>query len=265
MNEKQIIILNSTILYIIASLTTTMVHEFAHAIVGAVNGSEPVLHHNYVEHLAISHLSVIQKAAIAFAGPLLNLVQGLLAGWLYLKSKRQTLFKLFLLWFSILGISNFLGYLMIGPIFQEGDIGKIYQLFGIPFPIQLIIAVAGAGILFYVAFKLTIPFLQFSYQQEWVADPKARKHFSFRIIVLPWIFGSVIVTVLYLPVIAIASIIYPVTSGMIFIFPWKNAKRVDNVRLSENKEIGKYSAVLYFSLLALIIVFRFILAPGRTL
>jgi len=262
MNEKQIITINSIILYIIAFLATTIIHEFAHAIVGAINGSEPVLHHNYVDYLAISQLSVIKKVSISLAGPLLSLMQGLLVGWFYLKFKKQILFKLFLLWFSILGVSNFLGYLMTGPIFQAGDIGEIYQLLNIPYVIQIIIAVIGAGILFYIAYKLTIPFLQFSYKQEWVADPGSKKGFAFRIIILPWLIGSTIVTILYIPIIAIVSIIYPITSGMIFIFPWKNAKRVKNVRLSEDKEVGNYSALLYFSLLILIIVFKLILAPG---
>ncbi len=264
MKEKQFIILNAAILYVIAFLLTTIFHELGHALAGAHFGSQPVLHHNYVDYHAINQLPAIKKVYIALAGPLVSLLQGILAGWLFLKIKKQTLSKLFLLWFSILGLANFFGYLMTGPIFQEGDIGKVYQLLHTPFILQIIIAVAGAVILFYAAFQLTVPYLQFSYQPIWVSNAKSRKQFALHIIIFPWLIGATIVTVLYLPVIAVVSIIYPFTSGMIFIFPWKHAKRVNNIRCSEDMGIGKPSVILYASLIVLIIVFRGVLAPGIT-
>jgi len=265
MKENQKISINSTVLYVIAFLLTTIIHESGHAIIGLINGSEPILHHNYVEHLGIDQLSIFQKVSISLAGPLFSLVQGLVVGLLYLKIKKQSFCKLFLLWFSVLGFFNFFGYLMTGPIFKMGDIGKAFLLTNTPLVIQIFIAIIGAAILFYIAYKLTIPFLQFSYKQEWIADPKLRKDFSFNIIILPWIIGSLIVTILYLPIIAIVSIIYPITSGMIFIFPWQNAQRINNLKSSDNIKIGDYSVLLYLLMLILIVVFRVFLAPGIVL
>jgi hypothetical protein len=265
MKEKQFIILNSTILYVIAFLLTTLFHELGRALAGAHFGARPILHHNYVDYLSISQLSAKNKVCIALAGPLVSLLQGILAGWVFLKIKKQTLFKLFLLWFSILGLSNFLGYLMTGPLFQEGDIGKVYQLLNTPLVWQVVIAVAGAAILFYAAFQMTVPLLQFSYKPVWVSDAKSRKQFALNILIFPWLIGATLVTILYLPVIAIVSIIYPFSSGMIFIFPWKNAKRVHKIKCSKEVAIGKPSAVLYASLIVLIIVFRGVLAPGITI
>lgn len=262
MKEKQFIVLNSAILYVIAFLLTTIFHELGHALAGAHFGSQPVLHHNYVEHLSIQSLSAIKKVYIALAGPTVSLLQGILAGWLFLKMKRQTLSKLFLLWFSILGLANFFGYLMTGPIFQEGDIGKVYQLLNTPLFLQIIIALAGAAILFYAAFQMTVPSLQFSYKPIWVSDAKSRKQFALHIIIFPWLIGATLVTILYLPIIAVVSIIYPFSSGMIFIFPWKHAKRVDNIQVSEERSISKPSIILYTSLIALILFFKGVLAPG---
>ena len=264
MKEKLLIVLNSAILYVIAFLLTTIFHELGHALAGAHFGAHPILHHNYVDYLSINQLPAIKKAYIALAGPLISLLQGILAGWAFLKVKRQTLFKLFLLWFSILGLANFFGYLMTGPLFQEGDIGKVYQLLNISLVWQIVVAVAGAAILFYAAFQMTVPLLQFSYKPVWISDAKSRKQFALNILIFPWLIGATIVTILYLPVIAVVSIIYPFTSGMIFIFPWKQAKRVTNIRCSKEREIGKPSAVLYGSLIVLIIVFRGVLAPGIT-
>jgi len=262
MNENQKIIINSTVLYVITFLLTTIIHEFGHAIVGVINCSQPILYHNYVEHLAINQLSILQKVSISLAGPIFSLIQGILAALLFLKIRKQSLFKLFLLWFSILGFSNFFGYLMTGPIFQEGDIGNVFLLLNIPVILQIIIALIGAIILFYIAYKLTTPFLLFSYKQEWLSEPKLRKEFLFKIIIIPWLIGAIIVTILYLPVIAIVSIIYPFTSGMIFIIPWKNAKRVNNLKASKIIKIGEYSYPAYFSMVILILVFKLILAYG---
>jgi len=262
MKEKHIIALNSTVLYVIAFLITTIIHEFSHALAGVINGSDPILYHNFVEHLSSSHLSTLQKVSIALAGPISSLIQGLLAGGLFLKFNKKTPLQLFLLWLAILGFSNFLGYLMTGPLFQAGDIGKVYHLLAVPLSIQIILAVFGAAILLFIAYKLTVPFLQFSYRQKWINNPQSRKNFSFRIIILPWIIGSTIITILYLPIIAIISIIYPIMSGMIFIFPWQNAQRINNVVLSENKKIGQLSIFMYLSLVVLVIVYRLFLAPG---
>ncbi len=262
MKEKQKIILNSTILYVIAFLLTTIIHEFGHAIIGLINGGEPILHHNYVEYLNIDNLRISQKITISLAGPVLSLIQGILIGLIFIKIQKQSLFKLFLLWLSVLGLSNFFGYLMTGPIFQKGDIGKVFFLTNTPLILQIIIAVIGTAILFYIAYKLTLPFLEFCNKKECISDAKLRENFAFGIIIIPWIAGAIIVTILYLPVIAIVSIIYPITSGMIFIFPWKNAKRIRNLKISKVNNIGEYSFGLYLIFIISLVVFKYILAPG---
>ncbi len=262
MKEKQRIILNSTVLYVITFLLTTIIHESGHAIIGLINGSEPILHHNYVEHLNSNNLLITQKVSISLAGPLISLMQGLFIGLIFIKTQKQSLFKLFLLWFSILGFSNFFGYLMTGPIFQKGDIGKVFLLMNFPLILQIIIAIIGGVILSYMAYKLTIPFLEFCTKKECISDAKSRENYAFRIIIIPWIIGSTIVTLLYLPIIAIVSVIYPLTSGMIFIFPWKNSKRITNLKISRVNKIGKYSFNLYILFIISLVVFKLFLAPG---
>ncbi len=261
MKEKKIT-LNSIVLYVIAFLLTTIIHEFGHAIIGLINGSKPILHHNYVEHLNSNNLLLLQKVSISLAGPLISLIQGLLIGSLFIKTQKHSLYKLFLLWFSILGLTNFFGYLMTGPIFQKGDIGKVFLLLNTPLILQIIIAFIGAALLFYMGYKLTIPFLEFSNNEKCISDAKSRENYAFKIIIIPWIIGATIVTILYLPVIAIVSIIYPLTSGMIFIFPWKNAKHITNLKISKDNKIGKYSFGLYLILIVLLVVFKIYLAPG---
>jgi hypothetical protein len=262
MKEKLFITLNSTILYVTAFLITTIIHEFSHFFIGWLNNSEPTLHHNYVEHFSTNQLSIRQHVSIALAGPVISLIQGLIAGWSYLKSRKENPGHLFLLWFSVLGFNNFFGYLMTAPLFNTGDVGKAYSILEYSLLPQIIIAIVGAIVLLIIAYKLTAPFLQFSYSLKYIANKQSRKNFSFHIIILPWIMGSGVITMLYLPIVAVISIIYPIMSGMIFIFPWQNAVTKENIKLSNNEKIGNFSFVLIALLVILIIGFKLILAPG---
>ena len=127
---------------------------------------------------------------------------------------------------------------------------------------QVVLAIIGATALVFIAYKLTVPFLKFSYDQKLVASKHTRKNFSFHIIILPWLIGSGIMTFLYMPIVAIISIIYPIMSGMIFIFPWQNAQRIENVEISKNRNIGELSFISVGSLVILIAIFKWILSPG---
>lgn len=115
-------------------------------------GSSPVLHHNYVEHLLPDNITLIQKVVIALAGPILSLFQGILAGTAYFKAKSHNLKTLFLFWFSILGLNNFLGYLMMGFLFQQGDIGKVFQLLDASLFIEIFISELAALTLLFIAY-----------------------------------------------------------------------------------------------------------------
>ena len=154
---------------------------------------------------------------------------------------------------------------MTGPFFSAGDLEKAYYLLDFPYWIQILIALIGALTLLFIANKLTKAFLIFSYKNEWVVDGSSRKNFSFLIIILPWIVGSAIMTILYLPIIAIISIIYPIMSGFVFIYPWQNAQRIEHITLSKSQDLGKPSILSICMLIVLIIGFKWMLAPGISL
>jgi hypothetical protein len=265
LNQKTNVTINSAVLYVVAFLITTIIHELAHAVAGAIHGSSPVLHHNYVAHFAKEPLSSIQSTTIAMAGPVVSLLQGLIAGFAFLKSQQRDIKNLLLLWLCILGFNNFLGYLMTGPLFQNGDVGRAYQLLNTPLWFQLAAALASSLLLLLLAYKLTAPFLNFSFQPSWVESAASKKNFSFHILILPWLVGSGVVTILYLPIVAIVSIIYPIMSGMVFIFPWQNARNVQRVEIATSDGLGRLSLASVAVLVILIMVFKLVLAPGIAL
>ena len=245
-----------------AFMFTTIVHEFAHAVSGWLSNSEPVMYHNFVEHLGIDNLSNSQKIGTALAGPLISLIQGFLMGGSFFATKKRGLIQLFMLWAAVLGFNNFLGYVMTGPVFGVGDIGKSYELVGTSLFQQILYAIIAAFWLLVVANKMSRPFLEFAYKNEWIRPEKNAPKFSFQIIIIPYMIGSLIITLLYLPFINIVSFIYPIMSGMIFIYPWKNAITIKNVNLSENASLGYLSWKLISICILMICLFRFVLPKG---
>lgn len=252
---------NGVIAYVLAFLLTTIIHEMGHWIAGIISGTNPRIHHNYVEHLNYN-ISNNSKSFIALAGPFLSLLQGFYGSWRYSVRDKDTRYSLFLIWFSVLGFNNVLGYFMMGPLFQVGDIGKFYQLNDVPIYVQIILCVIAAVGLLFVANRMTKPFLRFCYDAELLITPKTRKRFSFTILMLPWMIGSVIVTLLNLPIIARVSIIYPVMSGFVFIYPWQNSATVTNIMPTRNKAITRFWVGGFILLLLLVFVFKFVLPVG---
>lgn len=259
---SKLLVVNSAVCYVLAFLLTTVLHEFGHAIVGSVLGSHPVLHHNYVAHLDRGSLPVTHQAWVALAGPLVSFVQGLLLLPVVRNGRGGGLFNLFLLWCMLLGFGNFLGYLMTGPIFTAGDIGKVHDLLEVPVALRILLALLGAAALAWLAYFSTRPFLRFAPDPAQLVDVPSRMTFSFRIIILPWLIGSMVVTLLYLPVVAVVSIIYPITSGMVFIFPWKNARRVEDAEAFGSTKLLGLAWSWYGAIVAAVLVFRMVLAPG---
>jgi hypothetical protein len=256
------ITINSTILYVTAFLVTTILHESFHTLFGVLFDSHPVLHHNYVEHLNEETLTITQNIVIALAGPLMSLMQGIIAATIFFKMKKYDLLQLLIAWVSILGFNNFIGYVLTGPLFKVGDIGKVYQMLDTSLFLQIIFALFAAVVLVTITLMMSKPYLGFATRQEWITSGHSRRKFLFHIIILPWIFGSLIMTGFYLPVIAVISIIYPFMSGFVFIGPWQNGEKITNVDLSESTDNEKIS-LKYISILILVaLIFKFVLQPG---
>jgi len=262
MKERVYIIINSTILFIMALLLTTILHELAHAIIGYVNQSNPVIHHNFVQHFTTFHLTKPQEYAIAISGPRMGLIQGVIAGFVYLFVMKRNTFKLFLLWFSALGFYNFLSYLFVGPMLQTSAIGKAFLAMETPLSYQILLAIGAILCMLTIGYLLTKPFLRFSYKEDWVSDEVSKKKFAFDIIVLPWLIGGAFVTILYLPVVSVFSILYPILGGIAFLVPWQNAGRIKNIPLSDNPKMGKLRIGPVILLILVIGLFSFVLAPG---
>lgn len=212
--------LAATAHYTAAFLLTVVVHELGHALMSKLLGGQPVLHNTYVDNRN-QHLPVIREAAIALAGPLVSLVQGgLLLGWVWRGRPRGDagLFKLYL---GLFGIINFLGYVLTGPFVPYGDIGRAEALAHLPGWAAVVLAVlAGVGLHLLVtrAGPLFLPF-----GPGLALQPRSRLMQA--LVGLPWLLGSVLITVLSWPWPTLLSLVYPPMSSMVLGAAWGGAMR----------------------------------------
>ena len=159
MNKRNIII-NSTMLFVIATLWQQTLHELGHFVAAIVLHSEDVtLYHNSVEHDP-SAISMASRLVIASAGPLISLLSGLLFHFACAGYKQRNILFLFMLFMSSFGYINFGGYLLMSPFFKSGDTGFVFSQLGFPLWLVISLSVAGAVFLFFSMKKLSKYFVE---------------------------------------------------------------------------------------------------------
>jgi hypothetical protein len=67
---------------------------------------------------------------VALVGPLFSLVSGLIA--LLAPRRGRGFWRLFTIWFGVLSVQSFFGYLMTGPFVTYGDVGHAFRLLHAP-------------------------------------------------------------------------------------------------------------------------------------
>ncbi|HEX5170697.1 MAG TPA: M50 family metallopeptidase [Cyclobacteriaceae bacterium] len=218
------LVVHSALIYILCFMVNTGVHEGAHAVAAKLTGLHPILHHNYVSTSGEDSASLFVKVLTPAAGPLMSLLQGILFLLLLRTSPRKSLTTLFYLWMSVMGFINIGGYLMLTPLVDYGDTGRVFTLFGSPQWLKWIIAFAGL-------FGLIKLVLQFTRDFE-NQIPAAFLHQSFKpgrlanlLIAYPVLIGIPLTTLISLPAPTFISILYPTTSPFIIFMVYGRLRR----------------------------------------
>src|SRR6266496_4831009 len=131
MNKKNLII-NSTLLFSIATVATMTLHEGGHFMAAVFfHAKDAALHHNYASYKTEELSQTAQLLTVA-AGPLFSLLLGVVFNILCSRYSKRNLLFLFLLYMSAFGYIAFGGYLMIAPFFSNGDTGFICNALHFP-------------------------------------------------------------------------------------------------------------------------------------
>lgn len=205
------ILINSTLAFVSAFIITTIIHEFGHYISYLIFGANPTLFHNYVQ-IPDQQLDLHVKIISALAGPVFSLIQGLIFSIIISKWKENSAKYLLILWLSLLGFVNFFGYLLMTPLSKVGDTGKAAELLNMSYVFRILIAVIGLAILIWVILKIGKYFSNFIPAD---LDLKQRSKYVYHIMFFPIMIGSLVNMLLAFPVVAILSVIYPLTSSYV--------------------------------------------------
>ncbi len=204
-------ILTSAVLYAVAFLLTTILHESAHFVVAGALGRHPILFHSSV---ASDEIGTSATVLTKLAGPLFSAVQGVIL----LAVERRIRhfpphFRLLIAWLAFHGWMNATGYLFSAAFAPVGDIGSILRLLELPWWVSL--AVSGIGFwtirasvgLLYPSFAALLPV-------ETRNDTATRNRALIRLAVLAWPIGVVLVLPSSWPFPAWISAFYVVIAGI---------------------------------------------------
>jgi len=258
--------INATVIYVVAFILTTVVHELAHALASLALGGKPVLYHNHVANSV--ELPIGDVIAVKLAGPVVSLLQALALTPLVLRRRRRDLTQLLFLWLTALGYNNFLGYLFTGPFAAAGDIGAATRLAELPMLAIVALSLVGIGTQLAVIWHLRRPFLSFAFDEAQLATADGRKRVMLHVLMAPFVLGSIVFTLLSLPSPALISLVYPLMSGMPFIMPWQAAAN-PNTRAGVVASDGQAAVFVSWLAIAVLVALaafnQFVLKPGIAL
>ncbi len=209
----------ATFTYVSAFLITTVLHEFGHAVVSRLVGGTPTIYHVYVQHKL---LPPHQRAAVAGAGPLFNLLQGV--GCLLLFYSQSGLSgpsQLFLLWLATHGCANFFGYLITTPFLPNADLGIVSEHLNWSHGVQWLLVLLGLAAISWLG-EVTREGLLLAVPISTVglgSDALAELIFCYGVI--PWLVGSVVIVIVSIPSPYLISFIYPPLGGIFVLLAWQ--------------------------------------------
>jgi hypothetical protein len=262
-NKYSYLFLNSVILFVIANILETTLHECGHFITAlALHVPNVSLHHNYVNYDG-SGSPINDLILISSAGPLLSLVIGIVFQVLcYLRIKKDLIF-MFQNYMSIFGYIGFFGYLMIAPFFLGGDTGYVFQALSFPLWLVIFIALFSFLLLYIFMAVLTKNFVLIC-PTEALEIRHARAIFMKKSVLYPVFIGIAITTLLNLPAIVLLSLIAPICIPFTILWTYPLAVRKNYRGLISNLDFDRINRFSPYAVafLALIILINRLLVIG---
>ena len=261
--EQRNIILNSTMLFVIASILAMTLHEFGHFFASIlVHAQKLSIHHNYTSNTS-EGLSLKSTLFIKSTGPLVSLIIGVLFHFICSRQLKRNVLFLFKTYMSLFGYIGFFGYLIIAPLTPGGDTGYVFYSLGFPIWVMIVLAVIGAIILYFLINILMKYFVEMA-TKEIVENKKNREKFVRSLIFFPLVIGIVLTTLLNLPVPVIISLIAPICGSLTILCGYDNASKKNYNLKNFSKEFEKLNKInlQLFAFFVLTIILNRLLVYG---
>lgn len=187
---RRLPLINSTIAFALALLVMITLHELAHGVAAVGFGFRPVIHASTETDPATA---VGTQVTILLAGPVWSLISGLVVLALPQVPVRHAFWRLAVLWFGLVSVQEFSGYLVVGAFTSVGDIGTVHKLLDTPLWIKIIVLLIGVALMYLTSRVAIARLLQ-------LTDPAAAMPSQLRSLGLfGWLVGVVIAVVVSIP------------------------------------------------------------------
>lgn len=182
--SPRVVLVNSTVAAVLASLIMVLAHELTHLITGLAMGFPGTIYAFGVTHDGSPSETAI--AIMAGSAPLFSFVTGLIAALWSPISPQRTFAHLLWRWFAFISMMEGICYLIITP-FGAGDTAEAAKHLGWPSWVSIAMCLIGVALMFAAArmFSPTIPLIAGT-------DRKVQWALAF----WPWLIGSAILSVL---------------------------------------------------------------------
>ncbi len=264
-NNFRIISLNSTIIYIFAFLFVYFVYQFITAFIASQYHIRLIFYYDQLKFLTPdnSPFWYSDSAVTIFtAGPLVSAFMAFVFMMLYQKfANNDSLIKLFFLWGALHFINRIIGSFVIGTIFFLYGSNLIADWMYLGMEIKIIL-VAAAIILLLAIGSYSVSAILASANSYTFLKLENRGLFIKNQIFKPWLFGSLILIILYLPKFPLHETLINV-SMLIMLIPVYF--KFDNVMLPDVEDempVYKFSWRFLVFLIVFLTAFRIIFGKG---
>jgi hypothetical protein len=200
--------LNSTACFSIAYVIVTYMLWFVTGLAGLSYKFDSFVYYYGIKFILNSHSWTKFKVMTVYSsGPLFLLLMAFGAAFFYNRLKTiKTLLNLFFLWIFIIGISIFIGQLVIGTLGINNYNSIYYQGLAVSFSwlripkfLLYILDVLAFFMLVYVGMNSARPFMVFSFSYSKINNLTRRRRYFFETAVVPFILGTLITIVAIFP------------------------------------------------------------------
>ena len=217
----RLIALDSTLVYILAFLFVYFVYQFITAFIAGQYFIRVILFYNEIKFLTPdnSRFWYSDSALTIFAaGPLISIFMSFVFIMLYRRfSNTEGILKLFFLWGALHFVNRVIGSFAVGSIFLLYGSNLIIDWLYLGMEIKILVVVAAIVVLLIIGNYSVFPMIT-SANSFTLINSKNRARFIKNQIFIPWLLGSLILMVIYLPKIPVHEILMNV-SMLILLLP----------------------------------------------
>lgn len=254
------LLLNASLSYALAYLLMVTCHEFGHGLAALLVGQHPIVYGVRENDAAGSQLTI---AFIAGAGPVVSLLLGIIFLQIEKHSHLQNIWRQLLLWFGLLSVVEFFGYLITPPFpfFASGDISGVIHALNLPYWTRLVSFVIGfIGII--ALGRLALQRLLLIVDQADSLRPQLLRTGMF-----PWLIGTGIILAVFASSSYATGLVAVVTAGIFTMLTGYFARGKKAVKSDQSGALfagmsAQGTAVVAILLVAMIIIEQTVLLHG---